>query len=87
MRTAVRKSTPAAVGLIKIDIAGLTFSDLTITDNGGNADVHIAGHGTITLTGVDASLLTEDDFLFWCHLPASYAIWRSGWRRIPATAV
>ncbi|WP_305851964.1 calcium-binding protein, partial [Ruegeria sp. HKCCD8929] len=50
--------------MIRIDITGLTFADLSISDNAGDAEVDIAGHGKITLSGVDASLLTEDDFLF-----------------------
>jgi len=39
------------------------FGDLTIADSSGDATVTLAG-GTLTLTGVDHALLTEDDFLF-----------------------
>jgi len=39
------------------------FDDLAITDSVGDAVVTWNG-GTLTLTGVDHTLLTVDDFLF-----------------------
>ncbi len=50
--------------LIRIDIDGLTFADLTITDNNGDVGIAIANHGTITVSNLNASILTEDDFVF-----------------------
>jgi|GEM_PF-1061895 len=45
--------------------AGLRFSDLNITNNGGNARVTgIPGGTTLTLNGVSAGALSAGDFLF-----------------------
>ncbi len=44
--------------------AGLSFTDLTIAANGGNARITLAGGTTITLTGVASSALTEEMFVF-----------------------
>ena len=52
------------VDLIRMDIASVSFSDLTITDDGNDTQVSLAGHGTITLRDVSSYRLTEDDFIF-----------------------
>ncbi|WP_424832996.1 hypothetical protein [Ruegeria sp.] len=52
------------VDLIQIDIGGLSYSDLMISETNGSAEVAIAGHGTFTLNNVSSLVLTEDDFLF-----------------------
>lgn len=44
--------------------AGLTFADLTIAADGGNARITLAGGTTITLTGVTSYALTEEMFVF-----------------------
>ena len=55
------------IGTDLIDFLGLgiAFADLTITDNSGNAQVtyDFTTSGQITLTGIDAALLTSDSFL------------------------
>ncbi|TMV02604.1 hypothetical protein FGK63_20465 [Ruegeria sediminis] len=50
--------------LIRVDIAGLGFEDLVLSDNGGDAEVDIGTHGKIILSGVAASVLTQEDFTF-----------------------
>ena len=49
--------------MLRITAANTGFADLTIADSSGDATVTLAG-GTLTLTGVDHTLLTVDDFLF-----------------------
>ncbi len=45
--------------------AGITFADLTIAANGGNARITLpTGATQITLTGVDAATLSGADFIF-----------------------
>ncbi|WP_299752768.1 tandem-95 repeat protein [uncultured Tateyamaria sp.] len=51
--------------LIRVDIAGISYSDLTITSSGSSgSEVSVSGHGTITLSNIDPTNLTEADFLF-----------------------
>ncbi|WP_299085449.1 tandem-95 repeat protein [uncultured Ruegeria sp.] len=50
--------------LIRIDIAGISYSDLAIISSGSDTEVSVSGHGTITLSSVVVPNLTEDDFLF-----------------------
>ncbi|MBD0864884.1 MAG: hypothetical protein GDA36_04375, partial [Rhodobacteraceae bacterium] len=52
-------------GRDRIDLRGTdaTFANLTIADSAADVTVTWDG-GTLTLTGVDHALLTEDDFLF-----------------------
>ncbi|TMV02601.1 hypothetical protein FGK63_20450 [Ruegeria sediminis] len=50
--------------LIRVDIAGLGFEDLVLSDNGGDSEVDIGTHGKIILSGVAASVLTQEDFTF-----------------------
>ncbi|WP_298938447.1 tandem-95 repeat protein [uncultured Ruegeria sp.] len=61
------------IDLIRVDIAGVSYSDLSTFVNAGvtpNGEVvidqriDVSGHGTITLNGFDVTDLTEDDFLF-----------------------
>ncbi len=52
------------VDLLRLEVTGLSYSDLVITDGPGGAVVDLDGQGTITLNGVSASLLTQDDFEF-----------------------
>ena len=52
------------VDLIRLGITGVTYADLTITDNNGDAQIAVGEHGTITLEDVIASLLDEEDFIF-----------------------
>ncbi|WP_298937193.1 tandem-95 repeat protein [uncultured Ruegeria sp.] len=52
------------IDLIRVDIAGVSYSDLTITSSGHHTEVSVSGHGTITLEYFNMANLTEDDFLF-----------------------
>jgi len=47
-----------------VRIHGSSFGDLTITDSGGDASVTWGNGNTLTFTGLDHTLLTEDDFNF-----------------------
>lgn len=46
-----------------IQMSGVTYADLTITQNGATSEIEVGGH-VIEVYGVDASDLTQDDFLF-----------------------
>ncbi|PCH75573.1 MAG: hypothetical protein COC12_00045 [Rhodobacteraceae bacterium] len=50
--------------LIRIAIAGVGYSDLTLSAQGNGDTLIDTGFGTITLTGVDLSAIGTDDFLF-----------------------
>ncbi|MEP5758384.1 MAG: calcium-binding protein [Litoreibacter sp.] len=50
--------------LLLVDIDGIGFDDLTISQNGNDAELNISGHGTIKLTDTDNALVTLDDFIF-----------------------
>lgn len=58
--------------------AGLSFGDLTITPNGGNALVSIPGGTSITLTGVPSSSLTAANFIFDGQVPPAYFVLSDG---------
>ena len=50
-----------------IDLTAFSFTavgDLTITDAPGAAVIELAGSDSITLVGVDAGSLGDEDFLF-----------------------
>ncbi|UWQ79044.1 M10 family metallopeptidase C-terminal domain-containing protein [Leisingera sp. S132] len=49
---------------LKLDIEGVSFGDVVISDASGDAQITVANHGTVILHGVNAALLSEDDFLF-----------------------
>ncbi|MBD0865407.1 MAG: hypothetical protein GDA36_07290 [Rhodobacteraceae bacterium] len=49
--------------MLRITAANTGFADLTIADSAADVVVTLDG-GTLTLTGVDHTLLTVDDFLF-----------------------
>ncbi|MDX8355777.1 Ig-like domain-containing protein [Cognatiyoonia sp. IB215182] len=46
------------------NIAGMSYSDLTIIRIGSDTAVSVSGHGTITLCNFSVTNLTEADFLF-----------------------
>ncbi|HCR94089.1 MAG TPA: alkaline metalloproteinase, partial [Oceanicaulis sp.] len=50
-------------GVDVIQMSGVTYADLTITQNGATSEIEVGGH-VIEVYGVDASDLTQDDFLF-----------------------
>ncbi|SLN73700.1 calcium-binding protein [Ruegeria meonggei] len=52
------------VDLLRLEGTGLTYEDLVITDSADGAVVDMAGQGTITLTGLNPALLSENDFQF-----------------------
>ncbi|WP_298938299.1 tandem-95 repeat protein [uncultured Ruegeria sp.] len=52
------------IDLIRVDIAGVSYSDLIITGSVLSTEVSVSGHGTITLNFFDVADLTEEDFLF-----------------------
>ncbi|WP_299775169.1 tandem-95 repeat protein [uncultured Tateyamaria sp.] len=52
------------IDLIRVDIAGVSYSDLAIVSNGSDTAISVSGHGTITLSNFAVANLTEDDFLF-----------------------
>jgi len=49
---------------IRIHDGSVSFGDLTITDSGGDAVVTWGDRNTLTFEGLDHTLLTADDFLF-----------------------
>ncbi|RED13905.1 calcium-binding protein [Pontivivens insulae] len=56
--------TDFAIGTDQLSFTGITFDDLVIgTDSSGHADIDY-GAGSVILTGVLASALSEDDFQF-----------------------
>uniref|UniRef100_UPI00262F7949 calcium-binding protein n=1 Tax=uncultured Ruegeria sp. TaxID=259304 RepID=UPI00262F7949 len=52
------------IDLIRVNIAGVSYSDLAIISSGSDTEVSVSGHGTITLTSFDATNLSEEEFLF-----------------------
>ncbi|QBR35646.1 calcium-binding protein [Leisingera sp. NJS201] len=52
------------VDRLKFSIEDITFGDVVISDISGDAHLTIADHGTVVLQGVNATLISEDDFLF-----------------------
>ncbi|WP_170431713.1 calcium-binding protein [Ruegeria arenilitoris] len=52
------------VDLLSLEGTGLAFADLVISDSAEGAVVDLAGQGSITLIGVNSTLITEDDFQF-----------------------
>lgn len=50
--------------VIEFTTAGITFASLTITDTDEGAQVTYDTDDTITLTGIEARLLTQEDFIF-----------------------
>lgn len=57
--------TDFADGTDVINLAGtsLQFADLIISDSSEGAVVDLAGHGTITLEGINSAVISQDDFL------------------------
>jgi len=45
-------------------VEGLTFADLTITQSGADTVIDLGSGTTVTLNGIDATLIDQDDFLF-----------------------
>ncbi|OED49119.1 hypothetical protein AB838_08180 [Rhodobacteraceae bacterium (ex Bugula neritina AB1)] len=52
------------VDRLNLDIEGVSFGDVVISDVSGDAHITVADHGTVVLQGFNAALLSEDDFLF-----------------------
>ncbi|MDC0657824.1 calcium-binding protein, partial [Leisingera sp. SS27] len=52
------------VDRLNLDIEGVSFGDVVISDVSGDSHITVADHGTVVLHGVNATLLSEEDFLF-----------------------
>lgn len=53
--------------LINLSVSGLTFANLTVREQFGEAVITVTGQsgvGSITLTGVPQAAITEADFAF-----------------------
>lgn len=49
---------------LRIAIAQASFADLIMNDGPDGVEIALAGQGTIVLMGIEATVLTSDDFLF-----------------------